>query len=55
MSTFIKVTMPLLFPFLLFNSRLGMIFKTKILGQAETMTKPNVLFKDIAGLGNAKI
>ena len=55
MSTVIKVTMPLLFPFLLFNSRLGMIFKTKILGQAETMTKPNVLFKDIAGLGNAKI
>ncbi len=51
----IKVTLPLLFPILLFNSRLGMIFKTKVLGQAETMSKPNVLFKDIAGLGNAKI
>ena len=51
----IKVTLPLLFPILLFNSRLGMIFKTKVLGQAETRSKPNVLFKDIAGLGNAKI
>lgn len=47
--------MPLLFPILLFNSRLGMVFKTKVLGQSETVTKPNVLFKDIAGLGNAKI
>lgn len=51
----VKMGLPLLFPILLFNSRLGMIFKTKVLGQAETVTKPNVLFKDIAGLGNAKI
>lgn len=51
----IKVCVPMVFPYLLFKSRLGMIFKSKFLGQAETVSKPNVLFKDIAGLGNAKI
>lgn len=33
MRTFVKLGMPLLFPVLLFNSRLGAIFKTKVLGQ----------------------
>jgi len=54
-KTATKLVLPILFPVLLFNSRLGMVFKTKVLGQVETMSRPNVLFKDIAGLGNAKI
>lgn len=54
-KTFIKLALPVIFPILLFNSRLGMIFKSKVLGQTDTLTRPTVLFKDIAGLGNAKI
>jgi hypothetical protein len=50
-----KICFPLLFPILLFNSKLGAMFKTKVLGHSEVISKPNVLFKDIAGLGNAKI
>jgi hypothetical protein len=33
---------------------MGKIFKSKILGQNDGF-RPNVFFKDIAGLGNAKI
>lgn len=49
-----KVILPLLFPILLFNSSVGKVFKTKVLGQTEGF-RPDIKFKDIAGLGNAKI
>ena len=49
-----KVILPLIFPVLLFNSSIGKVFKTKVLGQMEGF-RPEVKFKDIAGLGNAKI
>lgn len=49
-----KVFLPLLFPALLYNSSIGKVFKTKVLGQTEGF-RPDVKFKDIAGLGNAKI
>jgi hypothetical protein len=49
-----KIGLPLMIPFLLYNSSVGMIFKSKVLGQLDG-TRPNVFFKDIAGLGNAKI
>jgi hypothetical protein len=42
-------------PFLLFNSGMGKMFKSKFLGQMSDAVRPNVHFKDIAGLGNAKI
>lgn len=32
-KTATKLVLPILFPVLLFNSRLGMVFKTKVLGQ----------------------
>ena len=47
--------MPMLFPILLYRSKLGNMFKTNVMGQTDALTRPNVLFKDIAGLGNAKI
>jgi len=53
-STVNKVILPLLFPILLFNSSLGKIFKSNVLGQAEAF-RPTIKFKDVAGLGNAKI
>jgi len=53
-STINKIILPLLFPILLFNSSVGKIFKSKVLGQAEAF-RPNIKFKDVAGLGNAKI
>jgi ATP-dependent Zn protease len=49
-----KVVLPLIFPILLFNSSIGKVFKSKVLGQMEGY-RPDVKFKDIAGLGNAKI
>jgi len=49
-----KVILPLIFPILLFNSSLGKIFKSKVLGQTDGF-RPNIKFKDIAGLGNSKI
>jgi hypothetical protein len=49
-----KVILPLIFPILLFNSSLGKIFKSKVLGQTEGF-RPTIKFKDIAGMGNAKI
>lgn len=50
----LKVVMPLVFPILLFNSSIGKLFKTNVLGQTEGF-RPNIKFKDIAGMGNAKI
>jgi len=50
----VKIGLPLMIPFLLYNSSMGMIFKSKVLGQLDG-ARPNVFFKDIAGLGNAKI
>lgn len=44
----------MIFPILLFNSSLGKIFKSKVLGQTDGF-RPNIKFKDIAGMGNAKI
>ena len=49
-----KIILPLIFPILLFNSSIGKIFKSKVLGQMDGF-RPNIKFKDIAGLGNAKI
>lgn len=49
-----RIFLPLLFPALLYNSSIGKVFKTKVLGQTEGF-RPDVKFKDIAGLGNAKI
>lgn len=48
------LVLPLVFPLLLYNSSVGKMFKTKVLGQNEGF-RPNIKFKDIAGLGNAKI
>ena len=50
-----KVLLPLLLPVLIFSSSMGKVFKRQILGHSEGMAKPSTLFKDIAGLGNAKI
>lgn len=50
-----KTLLPLLFPILLYNSKLGSIFKTSMFGKTDSLLRPNVLFSDIAGLGNAKI
>lgn len=44
-----------MFPILLYNSSMGKIFKNKFLGQVNEASRPNIHFKDIAGLGNAKI
>ena len=49
-----KVILPLIFPILLFNSSIGKVFKSKVLGQNDGF-RPNIKFKDIAGLGNSKI
>lgn len=51
----VKIFLPLLFPILLFSSKLGMVLKTRMLGQDGILTRPKVFFKDIAGLGGAKI
>lgn len=48
------MVLPLIVPFLLFNSSIGKVFKTKFLGQNDSF-RPTIKFKDIAGLGNAKI
>jgi hypothetical protein len=53
-SLFVKVIIPLMFPFLLFNSSMGKIFQNKFFGQLDGL-RPNIFFNDIAGLGNAKI
>ena len=53
-STINKIILPLLFPILLFNSSVGKIFKSKVLGQTEAF-RPTIKFKDVAGLGNSKI
>jgi hypothetical protein len=53
--TLTKVALPIIFPIMLFNSRLGMVLKSKVFGQNQTSLKTNVFFKDIAGLGNCKI
>lgn len=53
-SSINKVILPLIFPILLFNSSIGKVFKSKVLGQNEGY-RPNIKFKDIAGLGNSKI
>jgi hypothetical protein len=54
-TTLNKILLPLIFPVLLYSSGMGKMFKSKFLGQSEAAFRPNVLFKDIAGLGNAKI
>jgi len=54
-STLNKLILPLMLPILLYNSSMGRIFQNKFLGQMAEGKRPNVLFKDIAGLGNAKI
>lgn len=54
-STLNKLILPLMLPILLYNSSMGRVFQTKFLGQMTEGKRPNVLFKDIAGLGNAKI
>lgn len=55
-STLNKLILPLMLPILLYNSSMGKMFQSKFLGQMTAEGKrPNVLFKDIAGLGNAKI
>lgn len=51
----VNIFLPLLFPILLYRSKLGGFFKSTMMGEADVIAKPNVLFKDIAGLGNAKI
>ena len=53
-TTFNKILLPLMLPFLLYNSGLAKAFQSKFLGQLDAM-RPNVRFNDIAGLGNAKI
>jgi len=54
-STLNKLILPLMLPILLYNSSMGRMFQNKFLGQMTEGKRPNVLFKDIAGLGNAKI
>ncbi len=54
-TTLNKLILPLMLPILLYNSSVGKIFQTKFFGQMAEGKRPNVLFKDIAGLGNAKI
>lgn len=54
-STLNKIILPLMLPILLYNSSMGKMFQTKFLGQMTDASRPNVHFKDIAGLGNAKI
>lgn len=49
-----SLVIPLFFPLLLMNSSIGKMFRSKVLGQADGF-RPNIKFKDIAGLGNAKI
>ena len=51
----IKILASLLLPILLFRSSLGKFFSSNILKQTDSMKRPNVVFNDIAGLGNAKI
>ena len=51
----VKVISPLIIPILLFRSSLGKFFTNNVLKQSEILNRPNVLFRDIAGLGNAKI
>ena len=48
------VLMPLVFPILLYKSSTGKLFKNMFLGQNDGF-RPTIKFKDIAGLGNAKI
>lgn len=50
-----KLVTPLFIPIFLFRSSMAMVFKNKVLNQMENLTRPNVKFTDIAGLGNAKI
>lgn len=45
---------PLIFPFLLYRSSIGKIFKSKSIGELYGQ-RPNIYFEDIAGLGNAKL
>lgn len=54
-TTLNKLVLPLMLPILLYNSSVGRIFQNKFLGQMAEGKRPNVMFKDIAGLGNAKI
>lgn len=54
-STLNKLILPLMLPILLYNSSMGKMFQNKFLGQMTEGKRPHVLFKDIAGLGNAKI
>jgi len=54
-TTLNKIILPLLLPILLYNSSMGKMFQNKFLGHTTDGSRPNVLFKDIAGLGNAKI
>lgn len=53
-TTLNKIILPLMLPFLLYNSGMAKVFQSKFLGQMDGV-RPNVFFKDIAGLGNAKI
>ena len=52
-STSAKLILPILIPILLMTSSAGRMFKSVI--QSNKGYRPDVLFKDIAGLGNAKI
>jgi ATP-dependent Zn protease len=54
-KTCTRIALPIIFPILLFTSRLGTVLKSKVFGQSQTSLKTNVFFKDIAGLGNSKI
>lgn len=53
-TSVVSLIIPLVFPLLLMNSSIGKMFRSKVLGQADGF-RPNIKFKDIAGLGNAKI
>ena len=52
---YVHIFLPLLFPIMLYRSKLGNFFKSTMMGESDAIAKPNILFKDVAGLGNAKI
>ena len=53
-SNFTKMALPIIIPYMLLKSSAGKVFQSKFI-QSNSAFRPDVKFKDIAGLGNAKI
>ena len=54
LSNFTKMALPIIIPYMLLKSSAGKVFQSKFI-QSNSAFRPDVKFKDIAGLGNAKI